>query len=230
MQDIEVTDEWLYKYMPIVDEAIIRSLEENMDNACKFSDRFETGMEQMIQREAKSWFAVLNGVRKRASMIVVAIVSALLLTTLSVSANWYKVFMTSKEAVPGGWNEYRYTLTTDTEERKAWELQNVPEGYDEIERTLDDGGFSVIFENDLGEWIVWNQDFITTRSALTLGLDSEYDDMVVTQVNDADLIIYIYPYGKIAYYEYGNSVYFALFDNMELDEIYNMFQCTFQEE
>ena len=230
MQDIEVTDEWLYKYMPIVDEAIIRSLEENMGNAIEFSDHFETGMEQMIRREAKPWFAILNGVRKRASMIVVAIVSALLLTTLSVSANWYKVFVTSTEAVPGGWNEYRYTLTADTEERKARELQNVPEGYDEIERTLDDGGFSVIYENDLGEWIVWDQNFIVNRSALTLVLDAEYDDMVVTQINGADLIIYIYPYGKTAYFEYGNNVFVALIDNMELEDIYKMFQCTFQTE
>ena len=28
MQQIEVTDEWLYQYMPIVDEAIIRELED----------------------------------------------------------------------------------------------------------------------------------------------------------------------------------------------------------
>lgn len=230
MRDIEITDEWLYKYMPIVDEAIIRSLEKNMDDACEFSDHFEIGMEQVIQREAKPWFAVFNGIRKRASIIVIGMVSALLLATISVNANWYKVFETFTEEVSGGWNEYKYTLTKDTEERKVRELQNVPEGYDEIERTLDDGGFSVIYENSLGELIVWDQYYITTRTALTLGLDSEYDDMVVTQINGADLFVYIYSYGKTAYYEYGNSVYVALFDNMELEEIYKMFQCTFQEE
>ena len=36
MQQIEVTDEWLYQYMPIVDEAIIRELEESTDYEYRF--------------------------------------------------------------------------------------------------------------------------------------------------------------------------------------------------
>ena len=40
MKRIEVTDEWLYKYMPIVDEAIIRELEDGTDYGYQFSAKF----------------------------------------------------------------------------------------------------------------------------------------------------------------------------------------------
>ena len=37
MKQIEVTDEWLCKYMPIVGEAIIRELEEGTDYPTRHS-------------------------------------------------------------------------------------------------------------------------------------------------------------------------------------------------
>ena len=33
MKRIQVTDEWLYQYMPVVDEAIIRELESQVDES-----------------------------------------------------------------------------------------------------------------------------------------------------------------------------------------------------
>ena len=44
MRNIEITDEWLYKYMPVVDEALIRGIEQAVDNEHRFSDRFERRM------------------------------------------------------------------------------------------------------------------------------------------------------------------------------------------
>lgn len=52
MQQIEVTDEWLYQYMPIVDEAIIRELEESTDYEYRFSAKFERKMRRLIWKEA----------------------------------------------------------------------------------------------------------------------------------------------------------------------------------
>lgn len=45
MKQIHVTDEWLYKCMPIVDEAIIRELEKETNYEYEFSDKFEHRME-----------------------------------------------------------------------------------------------------------------------------------------------------------------------------------------
>ena len=40
MGQIDVTDAWLYKYMSIVDEAIINEIEKNVDYDYAFSDEF----------------------------------------------------------------------------------------------------------------------------------------------------------------------------------------------
>ena len=48
MEHIKVTDEWLYKYMPIVDEAIIESLEKQVNYEYKFSKKFEKKMQRVI--------------------------------------------------------------------------------------------------------------------------------------------------------------------------------------
>ena len=61
MEHMEVTDEWLYKYMPVVDRAIIKALESQVDNEYEFSERFERNMKKVIWKEAHP---VLNGVQK----------------------------------------------------------------------------------------------------------------------------------------------------------------------
>lgn len=44
MGQIDVTDAWLYKYMSIVDEAIINEIEKNVDYDYAFSDEFNRKM------------------------------------------------------------------------------------------------------------------------------------------------------------------------------------------
>lgn len=51
MGQIDVTDAWLYKYMPIVDEAIINEIEKNVDYDYAFSDEFNRKMERTIRKE-----------------------------------------------------------------------------------------------------------------------------------------------------------------------------------
>lgn len=47
MRSMEVTDEWLYQHMPVVDNAMITALENQVDREYVFSKRFE-------QKNAKS--------------------------------------------------------------------------------------------------------------------------------------------------------------------------------
>ena len=51
MGQIDVTDAWLYKYMSIVDEAIINEIEKNVDYDYAFSDEFNRKMERTIRKE-----------------------------------------------------------------------------------------------------------------------------------------------------------------------------------
>ena len=44
MSNMKVTDDWLYQYMPVVDEALIRGIEDSTDYEYQFSERFEKNM------------------------------------------------------------------------------------------------------------------------------------------------------------------------------------------
>lgn len=41
MRSMEITDEWLYQHMPVVDNAMITALENQVDREYVFSKRFE---------------------------------------------------------------------------------------------------------------------------------------------------------------------------------------------
>lgn len=41
MGHINVTDEWLYRNMPLVNEAMVRELEKQTDDSYQFSKHFE---------------------------------------------------------------------------------------------------------------------------------------------------------------------------------------------
>ena len=50
MRSMEVTDEWLYQHMPVVDNAMITALENQVDREYVFSKRFEQKMQKVIRR------------------------------------------------------------------------------------------------------------------------------------------------------------------------------------
>lgn len=58
MGQIDVTDAWLYKYMSIVDEAIINEIEKNVDYDYAFSDEFNRKMERTIRKENSYHFGI----------------------------------------------------------------------------------------------------------------------------------------------------------------------------
>ena len=52
MRSMDITDEWLYQHMPVVDNAMITALENQVDREYVFSKRFEQKMQKVIRREA----------------------------------------------------------------------------------------------------------------------------------------------------------------------------------
>ena len=86
MKRISVTDEWLYQYMPIVDEALIRELEENTDYEYRFSSRFERQMKKLIRREAHPRKSGFYRFSKKAALLFVCVISSLFVIVMSVQA------------------------------------------------------------------------------------------------------------------------------------------------
>ena len=86
MKQDQITDEWLYKYMPIVDAAIIQELENNTDYKYDFSNKFERRMKKQIKREARSWVIAFVRQSKKAAIFILCSFSLLFLLSISVQA------------------------------------------------------------------------------------------------------------------------------------------------
>lgn len=93
---MEVTDEWLYQYMPVVDNAMIKALEGQVDEDYVFSKRFERKMKKVIRHEAHPMLTGAQQLMKRVAIFFTGIVCAGLVLTLSVDAYRDKFFMTLK--------------------------------------------------------------------------------------------------------------------------------------
>ena len=87
MNNIKVTDEWLKAYMPLVDEALIKSIECGVNNQYGFSVKFRKKMRKLIEKEKRMffWFQIRSIGRKVAVFVVVALLS-MLTVTMSVEA------------------------------------------------------------------------------------------------------------------------------------------------
>ena len=69
-RSIEVTDELLYRYMPIVDELLMKELESQVDYTHVFSDRFERRMKKLIWREAHPMLSWRDWSAKKAAAVL----------------------------------------------------------------------------------------------------------------------------------------------------------------
>ncbi len=224
MRHMEVTDEWLYKYMPMVDEAMIRELEESTDYTYQFSDRFERKMKRLIWREAHWWLNAGYRQLKHVALLGICVVASVLLLSLSVEGNRIKFFETVSTMLE---SSVLYTYFTDEPEGEfqAREPGYLPEGYRETERSLSDIHMLLVYENDRGEMITWEQ--ILASDGASVGMDTEYDARETKEVNGKFVTVYLYSDGfKAAYCEFKESVFILTADNLSVDAICKMFMFT----
>ncbi len=222
MQQIEVTDELLYKYMPIVDEMIIKELEDNTDHVYQFSTKFERKMRMLIWKEAYPWgSAVFRQLKRTAAMGICAAV-VLFFLTMSVEGNRIKLF----ETVRTMWEDSElYTYFSDAQEGEFQEREPtyIPEGYKEIYYDWSDIHLLLIYENNAGEVISWEQMAVSNSAGVVV--DNEYDSKTVQEVNGKFVTVCIYADGfKYAYCEHKEYVYILTADNLAVEEIYKMFR------
>lgn len=221
MRHMEVTDEWLYKYMPMVDEAMIKELEESTDYTYQFSDRFERKMKRLIWREAHWWLNAGYRQLKHVALLGICVVASVLLLSLGVEGNRIKFFETVSTMLE---SSVRYTYFTDEPEGEfqAREPGYLPEGYRETERSLSDIHMLLVYENDRGEMITWEQWLASDGGSIVM--DTEYDACETKEVNGKFVTVYLYSDEfKAAYCEFKESVYILSADNLSVDEIYKMF-------
>lgn len=103
MKETKITDEWLSQYLPIVDEALMRALEENTDYEYPFSDKFERRMERLMEEETHPRRSVLYKFSKQAAILFVCAIGCLFVTAMSIQA-----YRTKHFEVVGPTDEIRY--------------------------------------------------------------------------------------------------------------------------
>ncbi len=221
MGQIQLTDEFLYQCMPIIDEAMIKALEAQVDDTYQFSEKFEKKMKRVIWKESHMWLKDFYRFVRRAAIFVICIIAALFILTMSVDAYRDKFFRTVKEI----WEDsimYRYFTDENKPGVGAKEPSYIPEGYQEVERVVSDELLSIVYENESGNQIFWDCMLIIDEDYNIL--DSEYDDETVVKVNGENLVISLYSEGyATAYYEYNEYVFILNASNLDKEEICNMF-------
>lgn len=214
---ISVTDEWLYKYMPILNEAIIRELEDNTAYEYQFTDKFQRRMKKLIRREAHLWIGVIYGLLKKAAILFACVAGALFLVTMSVEAYRIKFFTTVRSIMEDR-IVYSYSTDKDRGTMQCKEPGYVPEGYQETERIMSEHWFSITYTNEDGKAIIWDQFLAQDGSELIA--NTEYDWRISREINGSNAVISLYLEGDgFVYYEHGECVYVLTFDNLDIDDI-----------
>ena len=213
-----ITDELLYKYVPIVDEMLVKEIEENTDYEYEFSDIFEIKMKKLIfeEKHQKLSKIIKSPLRMIASIVIVVFLS-LFTVTMSVEAYRIEFFAKVKTIFEDSF-VYKYYVEEDSE-GIIYEPQYIVEGYELIR--YDENDISSIYEYYNYKT---DQQYNLTQELVTDGknvvFDLEYDSLEKIEIGEFNIDIYRYEDGYIrAYLEFGQSVFIVEADNLSEEEI-----------
>ena len=217
VKEIQVTDEMLYQYMPVVDAAIMEQLENRVYYEHEFSKKFERKMKRLIRREAHPWLEIVSGVAGKAAVVFAAFAGVSLILTMSVEAYRLRFF----EKVKTLWEDsflYSYIGGTKEDGFRCGIPAYIPDGYTGEELENDGVHYTVYYTNEKGNEIVWSQTLIEGGEQMVF--DSEYDKEVIIEIEGAPAIFHLYESGYLwIYYERDGYVFFVDSDALEIDEM-----------
>lgn len=194
-KSIELTDELFYKYMPMVEEILLKNAPQPSFH--EFSDKFERRMDKLIRQERHSKaYRVVTAICKRVAVIFLALLLTGLTVTMSVEAFREKFFSFIREEVKGGFWEYRFEMIDDDDSVYIRKPRYIPEGY-----TLVDCGYDLHFwfeeyEGVNGEMIMiycW-----PISDGTVMAVDSEYDEEEIISMHGC-AAAFVTRYGDNAY-------------------------------
>lgn len=226
MERVKVTDEWLYKYMPVVDAAIIQDLEKRVDTEYRFSRKFERKMKRLIRREAHPWIEMAHKIMKKVAVFFIGVISATFIFTMSVEAYRVKFFETIKTIFEDSFI-FSYFTESDTNKLVNREPTYIPDSYQEIDRSENENYLSIIYVNDEGEVLLWDQMLVTDGGSMAF--DLEYDEEESKVIFGSSATVFLYENGyKSIYYEYEDYSYMVVTESLSKDELYRMVESIFE--
>ena len=220
MSNMKVTDDWLYQYMPVVDEALIRGIEDSTDYEYQFSERFEKNMEQLIRRENRDarkdrWKAftgrLMQNVRKSAGYMAAAAACAVLLILTGVLMGQQG----SRDTAGSAPVRENQGAGTDFSEKSP---ACMPDGYRLVSEQEDATSYEMVYENDMGIICTLRQETEITGSTVAPGSDFRRKESV--QLEGALIEIYWYEDGSsYSYCVYENCAYTVEAEQLSAEEI-----------
>lgn len=220
-------DELLYKYMPIADEELIRELEQQIDEEFEFSMDFEKRMEKLIRKNKfRSKISAFGKLFRYTAAILVVTWGLCVPFSQTVRAYSGMLIERIKTVLE---DSFIYTYFVEDMgngvEITLGGPAYVPEGYTCINSVEHDFIYFAVYENSLGEQIIYQQAIITDD--MQVRLDSEYDSEKTTRLYEKELTIYFYEDGfKNLYYVFDKYEFIITADNVEEQELYRIVEET----
>lgn len=217
---MKVTDDWLYQYMPVVDEALIRGIEDSTDYEYQFSERFEKNMEQLIRRENRDarkdrWKAftgrLMQNVRKSAGYMAAAAACVVLLILTGALLGQQG----SRDTAGSAPIRENQGAGTDFSEKSP---ACMPDGYRLVSEQEDATSYEMVYENDMGIICTLRQETEITGSTAAPGSDFRRKESV--QLEGGLIEIYWYEDGSsYSYCAYENCAYTVEAEQLSAEEI-----------
>ena len=221
MEKMKVTDELLEQVVPKLSDEMLDEYENSGDGEHKFSERFEKKMKRLIWQEKHKLHEIRTGaVIKMVAGLIAVLGVAFFFASMDSKAD-PRLFFEKMEVILEDSSLYVYDEELDNYNFTPYEPTYVPEGYEEVDRDFIDDAISIKYINTDGKEIWWRQKFIIDGTVI--GIDAEYDDLIVMEYAGENIDIRIYKNGfKSLYYESGNSIFIMRTDSISIEDMYEM--------
>lgn len=219
----KITDEMLYKYVPIVDDILIKEIEERTNYEYKFSDEFEKKMKKVIfQEKHRNLYKIINSPLKLVASIVIVILVSVFSVTMSVEANRI-IFFEKLQAI---WEDsflYKYYVD-ESSQIHFYEPGYVVEGYEQKKYISNEiVSLYEYYNSDTHQQYNLSQEMVTDGKQVVF--DLEYDSVETVNYGILRVDIYRYQNGYVrAYTEYGQYIFSIDADNLSNNQIKKIFE------
>ena len=221
MEQKKVTDDLLKDILPKVSNELVEEWESESIEKYTFSKKFNRKTKALIwKHKNKQLIKELKVVGKIAAALLLVVGIAFFGNSMVARANLDVLFKKIEVALEDS-SMYVYDENSDMHFYTLYEPTYVPEGYEEVDRLVDDNMVYIRFINNLGESIYWKQ--ILAEVGTIAGNDEEYHGKIEKNYAGENIQIYVYEQGiKRLRYEMGNFVFGISADNISLEDIYEM--------
>ena len=194
MEQIKVTDDLLKEILPKVSDELVKEWESEEIKQHTFSKRFNRKMKALIWRHKnKQLFRELCTVGKVAAALVLVVGICFFGNTMVARANLDILFKKIEVALEDA-SMYVYDEKTDMYYYTMYEPGYVPEGYEEVNRVVDEDIVLIQYISDKRELIQWNQ--LIVETGMVFGDDAEYNDVIEKKYAGDNMAICIYERGN----------------------------------